>query len=51
MTAVINALRAHLAKFGIVEPLGRQGVDEFVAIINDNQDDRIPGLVRTCLIA
>ena len=51
MTAVINALRAHLAEFGIVAPLGRQGVDELVAVINDHQDDRIPGLVRTCLIA
>jgi hypothetical protein len=27
-TAVINAIRAHLAEFGIVAPVGRNGVDE-----------------------
>ena len=26
-TAVINAIRAHLAEFGIVAPVGRNGVD------------------------
>ena len=28
-TAVINAIRAHLAEFGIVAPVGRHGVDGF----------------------
>ena len=51
MTAVINALRAHLAEFGIVAPLGRNGVEQLVAIINDAKDTRIPELVRTCLTA
>jgi transposase len=27
-TAVINAIRAHLAEFGIVAPVGRHGVDD-----------------------
>ena len=26
-TAVINSIRAHLAEFGIVAPVGRKGVD------------------------
>ena len=26
-TSVINAIRAHLAEFGIVAPVGRKGVD------------------------
>ena len=29
-TAVINAIRAHLAEFGIVAPLGRLGVEELL---------------------
>jgi len=51
MTAVGNAIRAHLAEFGIVAPTGRTGLQQLVAIINDIKDDRIPGLVRTCLVA
>jgi transposase len=27
-TSVINAIRAHLAEFGIVAPVGRHGVEE-----------------------
>jgi transposase len=50
-TAVINAIRAHLAEFGVVAPVGRNGVEELVAVIEDRRDDRIPGLVRTCLTA
>jgi len=51
MTAVINALRAHLAEFGIAAPVGRNGVEELVAVIEDRNDKRIPDLVRTCLTA
>lgn len=51
MTAVINALRAHMAEFGIVAPQGRKGVEELVAVINDEKDERIPSLVRSCLFA
>ena len=51
LTAVINALRAHLAEFGIVAPVGRNGVEQLIAVIDDRTDDRIPNLVRTCLTA
>ena len=30
-TSVINAIRAHLAEFGIVAPVGRNGVDQLLA--------------------
>ncbi len=50
-TALINAIRAHLAEFGIVARVGRNGVEELVAVIEDRDDDRIPDLVRTCLTA
>lgn len=49
MTAVINALRAHLAEFGIVAPQRRNGVAQLVGVINDCNDERIPELVRTCM--
>jgi transposase len=50
-TAVINSIRAHLAEFGIVAPVGRGGVEQLVGVIDDAKDDRIPALVRTCLTA
>jgi len=51
LTADTNSIRAHLAEFGIVAPVGRRGVDALIAIVNDGRDDRIPDLVRTCLTA
>lgn len=50
-TAVINAIRAHLAEFGIVAPVGRNGVEKLLGIIDDRNDTRIPDVVRTCLVA
>jgi transposase len=32
-TAVINAIRAHLAEFGIVAPVGRKGVEQLLDIL------------------
>ena len=51
LTAATNAIRAHLAEFGIVAPVGRRGVQALIGAIIDDADDRIPGLVRTCLMA
>ena len=50
-TAVINAIRAHLAKFGIVAPVGRKGVEELLRIVADRNDERVPDVVRACLSA
>jgi len=44
MTAVGNAIRAHLAEFGIVAPTGRMACSSSSRAINDAKDDRIPGL-------
>ena len=41
-TAVINVIRAHLAEFGIVAPVGRKGVEELLRVIADPADRRIP---------
>jgi len=50
-TAVINVIRAHLAEFGIVAPVGRKGVEELLRVIADPADRRIPELARACLAA
>src|SRR5665648_819879 len=38
-TAVINSIRAHLAEFGIVAPVGRNGVEELLYAVADQRDD------------
>jgi transposase len=48
-TAVINAIRAHLAEFGIVAPVGRNGVEELLGVAADPSDKRVPEVARTCL--
>jgi transposase len=50
-TAVINAIRAHLAELGIVAPVGRNGVEELLNVVADPADKRVPGIARTCLAA
>ena len=48
-TSVINAIRAHLAEFGIVAPVGRNGIEELLDIVADANDKRLPELARACL--
>ena len=50
-TSVINAIRAHLAEFGIVAPVGRNGVEELLRIVADPGDTRIPEVARLCIVA
>jgi transposase len=50
-TAMINAIRAHLAEFGIVAPVGRLGVEELLGIVADPKDRRVPEIARACLAA
>jgi transposase len=50
-TAVINAIRAHLAEFGIVAPVGRNGVDELLGVVADPSDKRVPEVARACIAA
>ena len=50
-TSVINAIRAHLAEFGIVAPVGRRGVEQLLNIVADPSDKRIPEIARACLSA
>jgi transposase len=48
-TSVINAIRAHLAEFGIVAPVGRNGVEELLDVVADANDKRLPEVARACL--
>jgi transposase len=50
-TAVINAIRAHLAEFGIVAPVGRRGVEELLDVVADTGNQRLPELAHGCLAA
>ena len=49
--SLINAIRAHLAEFGIVAAVGRNGVDDLLYVIADQDDARLPEVARTCLAA
>jgi len=48
---VINSIRAHLAEFGIVAPVGRKGVTELLRVVADPNDGRVPEVARACLAA
>jgi transposase len=50
-TAVINAIRAHLAEFGIVAPVGRNGLEQLLNVVADAGDKRLPEVARTYLMA
>ena len=46
-TAVINAIRAHLAEFGVVAPVGCNGVEALLEVIADPNDKRVPEVARS----
>ncbi len=48
-TQAINALRAHLAEFGIIAGAGVAKVAELIAIVRDESAPRLPALARQAL--
>ena len=50
-TSLINAMRAHMAEFGIVAGVGRNGVETLLELISKGEDERIPPVARECLMA
>jgi transposase len=50
-TSVINAIRAHMAEFGIAAPVGRKGVEQLLAIATEAGDRRVTEVARACLAA
>ena len=49
-TMLINALRGHLAEFGVIAPRGPEGADRLCAIVADEQEQRIPEILRPALL-
>jgi transposase len=49
LVMLTNAVRAHMAEFGIIAPVGRGGVDRLVQVIEDEADAHIPSAARQCL--
>ena len=44
-----NMIRGHMAEYGLVAPVGRNGLAQLIAIIGKCDDDRVPDLARDCL--
>jgi transposase len=50
-TSVINAIRGHLAEFGIVAPVGRNGLETLLSMAASEDDTCLPELVRASIEA
>ena len=49
---LVNALRAHLAEFGLVAEKGREGIAELSAIVTDESNERVlPSAMKQALQA
>jgi transposase len=48
-TGLVNALRGHLAEFGIIAPQGLRNVGQLIVIVRDESDARLPALGRQVL--
>ncbi len=49
-TQLINAMRSHMAEFGIIAPQGREGVKELLAIVTTDANTHLPNDARASLI-
>ena len=49
-TGTINAIRGHMAEFGIVAARQGPGMKELLAIISDVDDERLPAMARELLV-
>ena len=48
-TMLVNALRGHMAEFGLIEAQGLHKVAGLIAIVMDDTDERIPEMARQAL--
>ncbi len=49
-TRTVNALRGHLAEFGIIAAKGMGKVADLITILRDNDDRRLPSAAREALL-
>ncbi len=47
--SLINAIRSHLAEFGIAAGVGGHGIEVLLDLIRNGEDDRVPPAARDCL--
>jgi transposase len=48
-TQLSNAIRGHMAEYGLVAPVGRNGLQRLIAVVSDPGDDRLPASARGSL--
>jgi transposase len=48
-TQLSNAIRGHMAEFGLTAAIGREGLGKLIAVILDGDDDRVTKEARVCL--
>ncbi len=46
-----NAIRGHMAEYGLVAPVGRNGLQRLIAILGNPDDARVPAVARASLAA
>ena len=44
-----NVIRGHMAEFGVVAPIGREGLLALIDTLHEETDDRVPAEARHCL--
>ena len=44
-----NVIRGHMAEFGVVAPVGREGLLTLIDTLHEDTDDRVPTEARHCL--
>jgi transposase len=49
-TQLSNAIRGHMAEYGLVAPVGRNGLQRLITILDTLDDDRVPVVARAALM-
>ena len=49
-TQLSNAIRGHMAEYGLVAPVGRNGLQRLITILDNLDDDRVPEVTRASLM-
>src|SRR6202451_3705587 len=44
-----NAIRGHMAEYGLVAPAGRNGLQRLIAILDNPDDERVPAVARASM--
>jgi transposase len=49
-TQLSNAIRGHMAEFGLIAPIGREGLQKLINLIVEANGSRVPEEARSCLV-